>query len=78
MSNIAYKLKEFTADLLQISEDSISDEQTFMDDLRMDSLQITELVSQVEEEFEIEIPDEDLQNIQTVREAVAYLEGRLA
>ena len=78
MSNTADKLKGIIADLMNISEDSIRDEQTFTDDLQMDSVQITELVSQVEEEFEIEIPDDDLRNIQTVHEAIAYLENRLA
>jgi acyl carrier protein len=51
---------------------------SFVDDLGADSLDIVELVMSMEEEFDIEIPDDDAEKLQTIGDAVAYLEERLA
>lgn len=62
---------------LDADSDSISLEDSFMDDLGADSLDTVELIMAFEEEFDIEIPDEDAENIKTVGDVVEYLEDRL-
>ncbi|SVC47252.1 uncharacterized protein METZ01_LOCUS300106, partial [marine metagenome] len=57
--------------------DSISDDDSFMDDLGADSLDTVELIMAFEEEFGIEIPDEDAENIRTVGDVLKYLEDKL-
>jgi len=61
---------------LCISEDEVTPEKHFIDDLGADSLDIVELVMAMEENFEIEIPDEDAEKIQTVRDAINYIQER--
>ena len=62
---------------LDADSDSISLEDSFMDDLGADSLDTVELIMAFEEEFDIEIPDEDAENIKTVGDVIEYLEDRL-
>jgi acyl carrier protein len=61
---------------LDVSEENICPESTFIDDLGADSLGLVELVLATEEEFELDIPDEDTENLRTVRDVVAYLDAR--
>jgi acyl carrier protein len=68
------KVKEVIIDKLGIEEDAIKLEAHFVDDLGADSLDTVELIMELEEEFGIEIPDEDAENITTVGAAVDYVE----
>ena len=71
------KLKKIIAEQLNIDEDIITMESSFKDDLGADSLDIVELVMAVEEEFDIEFPDEDAENISTVSDAVEYISSMI-
>ena len=78
MSNeeIFEKLKEIIVNQLGVEEANIKEDATFVDDLSADSLDIVELVMNIEEEFEIEIPDEDAEKIVTVGDVVNYIKER--
>lgn len=67
------KVKEITVDQLGVSEDAVTMEASFIDDLEADSLDIVELMMALEEEFDIEIPDEDAEKITAVKDAVEYI-----
>ena len=67
------KLKEIIADKLSVNEDEITMESTFIDDLGSDSLDIVELIMALEEELEMEIPDEDAEGFKTVGDVVEYI-----
>ncbi len=73
--NIEAKVKAIIADQLGVGEDEIKRESAFIEDLGADSLDIVELVMAMEEEFEVEIPDEQAENIKSVGDAVAYIEN---
>jgi acyl carrier protein len=73
-SEIFERVKKIIADKLDIEEDKITPESSFLDDLGADSLDIVELIMELEEEFGIEIPDEDAEKIRTVADAVKYIE----
>lgn len=72
-TTIEAKVKSIIADQLGVGEDEIKPESSFIEDLGADSLDIVELVMAMEEEFEIEIPDEEAENIKTVGDAVNYI-----
>jgi acyl carrier protein len=74
MSEIADRVREIIAEQLMADLDEVTDEATFVDDLGADSLDTVELIMEFEDEFGIEIPDEDAEKIQTVGEAIAYIE----
>lgn len=67
------KVKAVIVDQLNVEEDDVTEDATFVDDLGADSLDIVELVMALEESFGISIPDEDAENIKTVGDAVAYI-----
>ena len=67
------KLKEIIADKLSVNEDEITMESTFIDDLGAASLDIVELIMALEEELEMEIPDEDAEGFKTVGDVVEYI-----
>jgi acyl carrier protein len=67
------RVKEIITEQLGVSADQVTPEASFIDDLGADSLDQVELVMALEEEFEIEIPDEDAEKMTTVRDAVEYL-----
>lgn len=69
------KVKEVIVDKLGVEEDKIESSSSFVDDLGADSLDTVELIMQLEEEFGIEIPDEDAETITTVQAAVDYLDS---
>ena len=71
------KVIELIVEQLDADSDSISDDDSFMDDLGADSLDTVELIMAFEEEFGIEIPDEDAENIKTVGDVLKYLEDKL-
>ena len=70
------KVKEITVDQLGVDEDQVTMEASFINDLEADSLDIVELMMALEEEFDIEIPDEDAEKIATVGDAVEYIKER--
>jgi len=72
-TNIETKVKSIIADQLGVGEDEIKPESSFIEDLGADSLDIVELVMAMEEEFEVEIPDEEAENIKTVGDAINYI-----
>ncbi|HHU86961.1 MAG: acyl carrier protein [Pelotomaculaceae bacterium] len=68
------KVKSIIIEQLGVEEEDIKMEASFVDDLGADSLDIVELVMALEEEFDLEIPDEDAEKIRTVGEAVKYIQ----
>ncbi len=72
------KVKEIIVDQLGIDEEEVTPDASFIDDLGADSLDIVELIMAFEEEFDIEIPDEDAEKITTVGEAVEYIESKIS
>jgi acyl carrier protein len=72
-SNVEQKVKSIIAEQLGVGEDEIKMTSSFIEDLGADSLDIVELVMAMEEEFEVEIPDEEAENIKTVQDAVNYI-----
>ena len=75
---VAQKVKELVAQQLGVNEEQVTDEASFKDDLGADSLDIVELVMAFEEEFDIDIPDEDAEKVTTVGHAVSYIEAKQA
>ena len=71
------KLKKIIVDVLNVDENEITMDTTFIDDLGADSLDIVELIMAFEEEFEIEIPDDAAEKIKTVRNAVEYIDQQI-
>ncbi len=74
--DIAEKVKEIISQQLDVDLANIKPEAAFIDDLGADSLAIVELVLAFEEQFEIDIPDEDTEKIRTVGDAVSYIQER--
>ena len=75
MSDVLDRVKKIVVEHLSVEEASISDTSSFIDDLGADSLDTVELVMAFEEEFGIEIPDDAAETIQTVGDAVKFIEG---
>jgi acyl carrier protein len=71
---IVDKVKAIIVEQLGAEEEDVKVDSSFVDDLGADSLDIVELVMALEEEFELEIPDEDAEKIRTVGEAVKYIQ----
>jgi acyl carrier protein len=71
--DITAKVKSIITEQLDVDEDEIKPESTFIDDLGADSLGLVELVLAFEDEFKIEIPDEDTEKIRTVQDAINYI-----
>lgn len=69
-------VKEVTAEQLEVDPEIITPDASFIDDLEADSLDIVELMMELEETFDIEIPDEDEEKISTVADAVEYIKER--
>lgn len=67
------KVKEIIVEQLGVSEDAVTEEAAFIDDLGADSLDIVELIMALEEEFDLEIPDTEAEKIVTVGDAVEYI-----
>ena len=72
-TNVEMKVKGIIAEQLGAKEEEIKATSSFIEDLGADSLDIVELVMAMEEEFEVEIPDEEAENIKTVQDAVNYI-----
>jgi acyl carrier protein len=78
MTDAANKVKTIIAEQLGVKPEEVTPEASFVEDLGADSLDTVELVMALEEEFGIEIPDEDAEKMTTVGEAVKYIEDKLA
>ena len=70
------KIKSIVVDQLGVDEDQVTEDASFVDDLGADSLDTVELIMAFEEEFDIEIPDEDEKKIKTVKDVMEYIEAK--
>jgi acyl carrier protein len=77
VASIEQRVKDIIVEQLGVEEDEVSAEASFIDDLGADSLDTVELVMAFEEEFNIEIPDEDAEGISTVQEAIDYIKANV-
>lgn len=78
MSEIAEKVKKIISDKLGVDESEITLDASFTNDLGADSLDTVELIMEFEKAFDTSIPDEEAENIQTVGQAIAYIEAQKA
>lgn len=70
------RVKKVVVEQLEVSEEEVTPTASFVDDLGADSLDVVELVMGLEEEFDIEIPDQDAEKIATVGDAIAYIDDK--
>ena len=70
------RVKKVVVDQLEVSEEEVTPNASFVDDLGADSLDVVELVMALEEEFDVEIPDEDAEKIASVGDAVTYIDEK--
>lgn len=73
MSTVEERVKQIVVEQLDVKEEEVNPESSFIDDLGADSLDTVELVMALEEEFNCEIPDEEAEKITTVEQAIAYI-----
>src|SRR5574341_1087799 len=78
MASVEQKVKDIIVEQLGVDPEQVTPEASFVDDLGADSLDTVELVMALEEEFNLEIPDEEAEKIATVGDAIAYIEKGLA
>ncbi|MBR6479333.1 MAG: acyl carrier protein [Clostridia bacterium] len=69
------KIRAMIAEQLEIEEESITMDSALIEDLGADSLDVVDLVMSIEDEFEIEVPDEAIENMRTIGDAVRFIEG---
>ena len=77
MANVADRVKKIIVDKLGVDENEVTPEANFIQDLGADSLDTVELIMEFEKEFDVSIPDEQAEKIQTVGQAVEYLEAHI-
>jgi len=77
-ASIEEKVREIIMEQLGVGADEVKPEASFIEDLGADSLDTVELVMALEEEFDMEIPDEEAEKITTVGQAIAYIEGNMS
>ncbi|MBX6352254.1 MAG: acyl carrier protein [Thermoflavifilum sp.] len=75
MSDTFERVKKIIVDRLQVDESKVTPDATFKDDLGADSLDIVELIMELEDEFDMEISDEEAEKISTVGDVVTYIES---
>jgi acyl carrier protein len=78
LSTTLERVKKVVVDRLKVSADEVTEEASFVDDLGADSLDVVDLVIGFEDEFEVQIPDEDAEKITTVKQAVEYIDKKQA
>lgn len=71
------KIKDIIVEQLEVEEDAVTMEASITDDLGADSLDVVDLVMSIEESFDVEIPDEEVENIKTVGDIVKYIENKV-
>ncbi len=72
---ILEKVKAILAEQFDVEEDNINPETSIINDLGADSLDVVDLLMSIEDEFEVEVPDEEIENIKTVEDLVKYIEN---
>ncbi len=77
MADIEDRVKKIIAEQLMVEEDEITDDASFVDTLGADSLDTVEMIMEIEDEFGIEIPDEDAEKLLTVGEAIEYVKRKV-
>ncbi len=77
MSSVEERVKKIVVEQLGVKEEEVTAEASFVDDLGADSLDTVELVMALEEEYKTEIPDEEAENITTVKQAVDFINANL-
>lgn len=75
--SVENKIKKIVVDQLGVEADEVKNEASFLDDLGADSLDTVEMVMAFEDEFGVEIPDEDAEKIKTVQDAISYIESKV-
>lgn len=75
--DLTAEVRRIIADQLDVDEAKVTPEATFIDDLGADSLALVEMILKFEEEFQIDIPDEDVEGVRTVQDAIDYLKKHL-
>ena len=78
MASVLEKIKGIVSEQLDVSQEEITPEASFVDDLGADSLDLTELIMAMEDEFDLEIDDEEAQKLRTVQDAIKYIESKTA
>jgi acyl carrier protein len=78
VANVEERVKEIVCTQLEVTPEQVKPEASFIDDLKADSLAVVELVLALEEQFKVEIPDEDTEQIKTVGDAIAYIKAHAA
>ena len=78
MSSVAERVVEIVSEQMGVNKDQVTPETSFINDLGADSLDTVELVMELEEEFDINIPDEDAEKIESVGQAIKYIEEHLS
>lgn len=78
MSSVEERVKKIVVEQLGANEDQVTEEVSFVDDLGADSLDTVELVMALEEEFDMEIPDDKAETIATVKDAVDYINAQMS
>ena len=76
MSDVAERVRKIVVEHLGVDESKVTENASFIDDLGADSLDTVELVMAFEEEFSVEVPDEDAEKLQTVGDVIRYIEER--
>ena len=76
--SVEERVMEIVSEQMGVDKDRVTPETSFINDLGADSLDTVELVMELEEEFDINIPDEDAEKIQTVGEAIKYIDGHVS
>ena len=77
MSEVLNKVVDIVCDQLSVDKDDVNPESSFVEDLGADSLDTVELVMAFEEEFDLEIPDDEAEKITTIQSAVEWIEGNI-
>lgn len=77
MADIESRLKKIITEQLMVEESEITEDASFVETLGADSLDTVEMIMEIEDEFGIEIPDEDAESLQTVGEALAYVKEKI-
>jgi len=78
MADVAERVKSIIEEQLMVDQDEITEEASFVDDLGADSLDTVEMIMEIEDEFGIEIPDEDAEKLVTVGSAIEYVKKKVA
>ena len=78
MASVEERVKQIIVEQLGVDEAEVTPTASFVDDLGADSLDLVELIMAFEEAFDLDIPDEEAEKIATVKDAIDYIEGKLA